>query len=170
MDGLAPSERGGMRKLTKWMTVGAVAAAAVPIGVVVTLRSGNRRGIDAIRHFNRSVLNPIMLRTAGQPGSAMAVIHHRGRVSGIQYATPVVGASVPGGFLIPLNYGEGVDWLQNLAAAGAGSLELKGEMHPVLRPRVVPVESAAEAPRTLRMACRVLGTSRLARLEIAPLT
>jgi deazaflavin-dependent oxidoreductase (nitroreductase family) len=47
-----------------------------------------------------------------------ALVRHVGRRSGRTYETPLVVARVPGGFVIELTYGPGVDWYRNIAAAG----------------------------------------------------
>ncbi len=159
-----------MRKVVKGAAIGAVVVAAVPVGLALALRSGNRRVIDAIRSANRSLVNPVMLRTAGQEGSFMAVVHHRGRTTGIQYATPVIGVEGEGGYLIPLTYGTGVDWLQNLMAAESGSIEVDGEMHPVFAPSAVRIEDVSDQlTARVRTACRLFGVTELAQLEVAPL-
>jgi hypothetical protein len=38
------------------------------------------------------------------------------------YATPVVAVPAEGGFVIPLPYGEGVDWPKNVLAAGRATI------------------------------------------------
>jgi deazaflavin-dependent oxidoreductase (nitroreductase family) len=87
--------------------------------------------------FNKSVLNPAMLRLAGRRHWYAARLEHMGRRSGRRYATPVVARRVPGGFAIPLPYGTDVDWLRNIRAAGTAVLVVDGSPHPVGDPRVV---------------------------------
>jgi pimeloyl-ACP methyl ester carboxylesterase len=53
-------------------------------------------------------------------------------------AVPVAGEA----FLVPLPYGEEVDWLKNVLAAGRASIEAKGETYEVAEPEVI---DAAEA-------------------------
>ncbi len=66
----------------------------------------------------RRYLNPLIRSLAGSRSLRFfAVIHHRGRRSGREYATPVNARPIADGFIIPLTFGEGSDWYQNLLAA-----------------------------------------------------
>lgn len=98
--------------------------------------------MDAVRTFNKYVLNPVMMRLAGRKHWYAGVIRHIGRRSGKDYATPVVANRVEGGFLIPLPYGRGVDWLRNVLAAGRATITVDGETFAVVNPQVI---GAAEA-------------------------
>lgn len=100
---------------------------------------------DAVRAFNKHILNPLMMLVAGRRYWYAAVIHHTGRRSGRPYATPVVADRVEGGFVIPLPYGTGVDWLRNVQAAGAATLQVRGERYEVVKPEIV--DAAAVFPR-----------------------
>ncbi|MGZ4612806.1 MAG: hypothetical protein ACXV1K_06490 [Kineosporiaceae bacterium] len=51
------------------------------------------------------------MRTAGSPGAYASVVRHVGRTSGRRYETPVVPVATDGGFVVPLPYGPGTDWL-----------------------------------------------------------
>ncbi|QXV56517.1 nitroreductase family deazaflavin-dependent oxidoreductase [Amycolatopsis sp. TNS106] len=95
------------------------------------------RTVDAVRVFNKRVLNPVMLRFAGRRHWYTAVLRHTGRRSGKSYATPVVANRTENGFLIPLPYGTEVDWLQNMLAAGHATIELKGDSYEVVNPTIV---------------------------------
>jgi deazaflavin-dependent oxidoreductase (nitroreductase family) len=104
----------------------------------LALRYGGPRVRDGVRDFNRRVLNPAMLRLAGRRHWYAAVIRHRGRRSGKEYATPVVAVPAPGdAFVVPLPYGEGVDWLKNVLAAGEATIESKGETYDAAEPEVI---------------------------------
>jgi len=59
-----------------------------------------------------------MMCLAGRRHFYASVLHHKGRHSGKEYATPLGVAPIDGGFVIPLDYGEGVDWLKNVLAEG----------------------------------------------------
>lgn len=99
---------------------------------------------DALRTFNKHVLNPAMLLLAGRKHWYAAVIRHTGRRSGRTHATPVVAEQVSGGFLIPLPYGTGVDWLRNALAAGKATITVGGQSFDVVDPRIVDATVAAE--------------------------
>lgn len=79
---------------------------------------------------------------AGRKNSYAATIRHAGRKSGKQYTTPVGADRVAGGYLIPLGYGTGVDWLQNVLAAGRATIVAEGETHEVTEPEVIDAELA----------------------------
>lgn len=86
--------------------------------------------LDHVRKFNKRVLNPLMLRMAGSKHWYAAVVEHTGRRSGKQYATPVAAEQTPDGFIIPLPYGVGVDWLRNVLAAGHATIRADGPKLP----------------------------------------
>jgi deazaflavin-dependent oxidoreductase (nitroreductase family) len=73
------------------------------------------------------------------------VIRHRGRRSGKEYAAPVVVKPIEEGFIVPLPYGEDVDWLKNVQAAGRATVEAKGETYAVGEPDE-SVRTRAEQP------------------------
>ncbi|MHA7650450.1 nitroreductase family deazaflavin-dependent oxidoreductase [Mycobacterium sp. ML4] len=99
---------------------------------------------DAVRHFNKHVLNPAMMAVAGRSYWYASVIEHTGRNSGRHYATPIVAVPVPDGLVVPLPYGTGVDWLRNVLAAGSATIRCKGRTYHVARPEVV--DAAAVEP------------------------
>ncbi len=74
-----------------------------------------------------------------------AIIHHRGRRSGTEYATPI--AVVPTRsddvFLIGLPWGPKTNWARNVIAAGGATLTWKGGEHPATEPRLIDGEEAA---------------------------
>ena len=107
------------------------------------LRRGGSQVRDVIRVFNKRVLNPAMMNLAGRRHWYASVLRHRGRRSGREYATLVVAEPVVGdAFIIPLPYGEDVDWHKNLQAAGRATIEWKGETHEVVQPEVIDAETA----------------------------
>lgn len=97
---------------------------------------------DAIRTFNKRVLNPAMLTMAGRRHWYAAALRHVGRRSGRPYATPVVAVPVPGGFIVPLPYGEQVDWLRNVVAARGATIQFQGETYEVGAPVLLDPEEA----------------------------
>ncbi|MCI4659906.1 hypothetical protein [Cryobacterium zhongshanensis] len=112
--------------------------------------------IDAIRRFNRTVLNPAMLRKAGSKNWYASVVHHVGRKSGRQYATPVVTEAVGDRLYIPLPYGARTEGSENVLAAGGCTIESQGERIEATSPVIVPAEEAsavlsARSRRVLRL-------------------
>ena len=125
---------GRWRRRLLWVVGGWV---TLRVTMTLVFRMQNPRVIDAVRGFNKRVLNPAMLRLAGHRHWYAARLEHVGRRSGRAYSTPVVAQRVEEGFAIPLPYGTDVDWLRNLLAAGKAVLEVDGVRHAVSDPRVV---------------------------------
>ena len=109
----------------------------------LVLRHGGPRVRDEIRVLNKRVLNPAMMNLAGRRHWYAAVIRHKRTPLRQGYATPVVAVPVAGdAFVIPLPYGEGVDWLKNVLAAGRAAVEAKGETYDVFEPEVIDAGAA----------------------------
>jgi deazaflavin-dependent oxidoreductase (nitroreductase family) len=100
---------------------------------------------DAVRRFNKGVLNPVMMQVAGRKHWYAGVIRHTGRRSGKSYATPVVVDRVADGFILPLPYGTRVDWLRNLFAAGLATVTVGGQTYDVTAPQML--DAAAALPQ-----------------------
>lgn len=97
---------------------------------------------DAVRTFNKYVLNPAMLLLAGRKHWYAAVIRHTGRRSGKNYATPVVADRVADGFVIPLPYGTHVDWLRNVRSSGQATITVGGQTYDVVEPTIIDMATA----------------------------
>lgn len=97
---------------------------------------------------------PIANALAGRRALPLfAVMHHRGRKSGTDYATPVavVPASDPNLVLIGLPWGRRTNWAANVVAAGGADLTWKGGLHSTTSPRIIePAEAAVLAKRLFR--------------------
>jgi deazaflavin-dependent oxidoreductase (nitroreductase family) len=153
-----------------WALLAATVALAVLQGIIVAVfRTRWRPGIDAIRRFNRRWLNPRMALRAGTEGWYAASIHHVGRRTGRQFATPVLAERVGNDqFLIPLPYGADVDWCRNVLAAGAADLDADGTHYHVVAPRLVGADEAAPSlPPRLRNRLTLYGVDRYLRLDAA---
>ncbi len=113
---------------------------------------------DAVRAFNKRVLNPAVLSMAGRRYAYAAVIRHVGRRSGNSYTTPVIADPVRDGFVIPLPNGTRVDWLRNVLAAGRATVQVRGETYAVTAPKVIDADAAlAQLPSTDGRVWRRLG-------------
>ncbi len=125
---------------------------AIPIGLVLTLPVVFMLGmrlkwpfvLDAVRAMNKRFMNPRQMRSAGTPGAYAAVIHHVGRSSGRPYATPVGVVRTGDEILITLPYGTRPDWLKNVLAAGAATIDHEGDHIEVDNPSVVPTEEVID--------------------------
>lgn len=117
----------------------------------------------------RRRLNPLIVALARRRGlQSFAVIHHVGRRSGRAYATPVSARPIAGGFMIPLTFGEGADWYQNLRAAGKCTIRWNGADYAVTDPVIVEMAAARSAfTRTERALLPLMGIERFVRVRYA---
>jgi deazaflavin-dependent oxidoreductase (nitroreductase family) len=108
------------------------------------------------------VLNRVVSRIAGRRYVPLYILlRHHGRRSGRAYATPVVGMRVPGGFAIPMAFGEGADWYRNIVAAGGATIRQHGTEHQLVDPAAVdPDSDASPFPGWQRPVFRALGIRR----------
>ena len=121
---------------------------------------------DAVRAFNKNVLNPAMRRLAGTRHFYASAVHHTGRRSGKHYVTPVVAFRVTDGFLIPLPYGSHTDWLLNVRAEAGASLRFKGETFAITSPTVIDASFATiDLPPTRRKVFQWFGVKEFLHLN-----
>jgi deazaflavin-dependent oxidoreductase (nitroreductase family) len=108
------------------------------------------------------ILNRFVTRIAGRRYVPLYVLlRHRGRRSGRPYATPVVGMRVPGGFAIPMAFGEGADWYRNIVASGGATIRQNGTEHQLGDPAAIDPDSATSPfPGWQRPVFRALGIRR----------
>jgi deazaflavin-dependent oxidoreductase (nitroreductase family) len=108
------------------------------------------------------ILNSLVSRIAGRRYVPLYILlRHRGRRSGRGYATPVVGMRVPGGFAIPMAFGEGADWYRNILAAGGATIRKNGTEHQLVDPTAIdPDSDASPFPAWERPVFRALGIRR----------
>lgn len=80
-----------------------------------------------------------------------AIIHHRGRQSGTEYATPI--ARVPtmssDVFLIGLPWGAKTNWARNVLAADGATITWKGRELNATAPRLIDAKEAAALSKPL---------------------
>ena len=95
-----------------------------------------------------------------------AVVRHRGRRSGKEYATPIAIRPTADGFVLPLPWGEGTDWCRNLRAAGGGVVVWQGAEYEVTGPEVIDVADALPAfNAVLRPIVRMTGIKKFLRVR-----
>ncbi len=95
-----------------------------------------------------------------------AVLHTRGRRSGRDLAIPVVARRAPDGFVIPLPFGDGTQWVKNVVAAGGCDLRWAGKDLTLVHPEVVGFDDVAGAFSPLqRWALPRIGAHRFVRLR-----
>jgi deazaflavin-dependent oxidoreductase (nitroreductase family) len=132
-------------------------------------RGVRRAALDSLKGFIGRRLNPHILALAGSPRLPLfAVVLHRGRRSGRPYATPVGARRTPGGFVIPLTFGEEADWFQNVRAAGGCVIRWKGADYPVVEPEIVDWAAARSAFSPVeRVLVPLIGIKQFARVHFA---
>jgi len=122
-----------------------------------------------MRVFTR-VTDPITRPLAGRRFFKLwAVVHHVGRRSGAQYATPVAIVTTPDGFIIPLPWGERTQWVRNVLEAGGTQLRWAGSDYSLIAPELIG-RSEAEAyfGPALRLGLSAFGMRVFLRLRKAP--
>ena len=101
---------------------------------------------------------PIAIALAGRRWFPLwAVMHHRGRRTAAEYATPV--AVIPTldkrTVLIGLPWGAKTNWALNVVAAGGARLTWKGREHRTVSPRIIePIEASVLAKPLFRFVVR----------------
>lgn len=105
-------------------------------------RPTRRIFLNYVRHFNKHILNRIVLWLAYKGIGPYSVVTHRGRRSGRIYKTPVLASHVEDQIYIPLPYGDQVDWLRNVIAQSGCMVFCKGEETTALDPEVIEAEVA----------------------------
>jgi deazaflavin-dependent oxidoreductase (nitroreductase family) len=108
------------------------------------------------------ILNRFVMRIAGRRYVPLYVLlRHRGRRSGREYATPVVGMRVPGGYAIPMAFGEGADWYRNIVASGGATIRQQGTEHQLGEPAAIdPASATSPFPGWQKPVFRALGIRR----------
>jgi deazaflavin-dependent oxidoreductase (nitroreductase family) len=106
-------------------------------------------------------VSPLMRPLAGRRYFPLwAVLHHRGRRTGREYAAPVGARVAPDGFYIALPFGDRTQWAQNVLAAGGGRLRWRGENLSVTEPTMIEMDAAIAAfPAIQRWMMRVFGVT-----------
>jgi deazaflavin-dependent oxidoreductase (nitroreductase family) len=95
--------------------------------------------------FIKRTLNRVTSRLAKAGVGQFWLIHHVGRKSGREFATPIIVARAGDEFVIELTYGPGVQWHRNLVAAGGAVLEHGGRRWEVTGPEAIPLEHGLAA-------------------------
>lgn len=105
--------------------------------------TARERFTEWLRHFNKRFTNPFTLTFAGR--GFLAVVSHVGRRSGKGYQTPVLATPFEDGFVIPLPYGNQVDWCQNVLAAGGCIIQWHWTEYRVSEPKLVAFDEVLPA-------------------------
>ncbi len=152
------------------VAVGA-AVAALALAFVVGMRRKSRLLFAPLICLQRTVLNPLQLRRAGEPGAYAGIIRHRGRRTGNAYETPVGILADGDGFLVALPYGSRTQWVRNVLAAGAAEIVTEGRTVAVERPEIISTSAVADGfSATDQRMFRWFATNECLRLYERPVT
>src|SRR5438309_1316105 len=94
-----------------------------------------------------------------------AILHHRGRVSGREYAIPIVAIRWRDGFVIPMPFGS-AQWPQNVLAAGGATLHWKGRDYVGTNPEILGPEGGAAFNTFERGGLRLFGIRHFMELRV----
>src|SRR4029453_17236836 len=109
-----------------------------------------------VARFNRRFANPVVRLVAGWL-PPLAIVRHRGRVTGRDYATPVVAFGTNEGLIVAVLYGTDSDWVRNLLVAGRAQVERGGAAHEYVQPRLVDSDDGSPlVPAVVRGPFRLL--------------
>ena len=94
------------------------------------------------------------------------VLRHVGRKSGTAYEIPIVALPTTDGFLIPLPFGEGTQWLKNLQASDRAGLRHAGHDYVIDQPELVDLATAGpDLPGWVRFASSRVGIGQFVRVH-----
>jgi deazaflavin-dependent oxidoreductase (nitroreductase family) len=97
-----------------------------------------------------------------------AVLRHRGRKTGREYAVPVGVRATADAYFIALPFGERTQWVHNVVAADGCTIRWRGKDTVLAHPMIVRADEAAFAfPPVLRWMMRAAGASQVVRLRPA---
>ncbi|MER6225860.1 nitroreductase family deazaflavin-dependent oxidoreductase [Streptomyces sp. 900105755] len=115
------------------------------------------------RRFANHFVGPLFSRLPG-----FGKVHHRGRKSGREFATPVKLFRRGADIVITLPYGPGSDWVKNVLAAGGCEITTRGRRIRVTAPVVFTDDGTTKMPAlTRRILSRVEATEFLALTPVA---
>lgn len=96
------------------------------------------------------------------------LLRYVGRRSGSAYEIPVVALPTDDGFLIPLPFGDGTQWLKNIQAADRAGLRHAGRDYDIDRPEVINLETVGpDLPGWVRFAAGRVGIGQFVRVHRA---
>jgi deazaflavin-dependent oxidoreductase (nitroreductase family) len=110
-------------------------------------------------------VNPAVRRVAGKL-PVFGVLTHRGRKTGRTYRTPVNVFRRGGSYVFFLTYGSDAQWVKNVIAAGACSLETRGRVVELVEPELVTDPELRPAPPLVRFVeGRIAGATQYLRMQ-----
>ncbi len=124
--------------------------------------------LDRVRIFNKHIFNRLTTRLTNWGRGPFTLLRHQGRRSGKPYQTPVLATNIDNMVIIPLSYGEHVDWLQNILAADECELIRNDRRTLGKSPEVITAEEAsAHLPENRRDLFERFEVKKFLRLTVA---
>ncbi len=125
-------------------------------------------GLRAISRITAPLARPLAGRRFV---SVWAIVECHGRSSGRLYRVPVAVVRTADGFVIPIPFGDGTQWVKNVLAEGRCRLRWRGRDVDLVRPTVVDrAEGTAAFNRVERAILRPIRIERFLRLREDALT
>jgi deazaflavin-dependent oxidoreductase (nitroreductase family) len=119
-----------------------------------------------VRPFTVGIVNPVLRHVAGRL-PMFCIATYRGRTSGRTYRTPL-NVFVRGSRVVfALTYGEDVQWVRNVIAAGGCAIRTRGRDVHLENPRVERDPAARAMPWLIRPFLRFMRVDRFLWLDIA---
>lgn len=110
-------------------------------------------------------VNPIT-RPLAKRLPAFAILTHRGRKTGSPYRTPINVFRRGTDYFFFLTYGSDVNWVKNVLAAGACSIETRGRVVQLVEPELVTDPELRPAPPHVRfLERRIAGVTQYLRMR-----
>jgi deazaflavin-dependent oxidoreductase (nitroreductase family) len=115
-------------------------------------------------------VNPVT-RPVARKLPSFGVLTHRGRKTGNPYRTPINVFRRGDAYYFFLTYGSDVQWVKNVLAAGACSLETRGRVVELVEPELITDPELRPAPRAVRFVeRRIAGVTQYLRMRAASST
>lgn len=160
------------RKISACIALASVVSAEQTApGMTTSSGAGFKRAI--VRFFQKKVVNPRVVRTAGDLGNRYALLETIGRTSGVARQNPVGNGLIGGEFWIVAEHGEQAQYVKNIRANSLVRVRVDGAWRPGLAV-ILPDDDPLQRQRTLdpktAREVRMLGTDLLTiRIDLDPL-
>lgn len=132
--------------------------------------TGSRTRVWWFRHVANRYLNPVLRHVAPRL-PAFGILMYRGRKTGRIYRTPVNVFRRGDAYFFFLTYGSDAQWVKNVLAAGACSIETRGRVVELVDPELVVDPELRPAPPLVRfLERRIAGVTEYLRMRAASST
>ena len=124
---------------------------------------------DFIRQCNKHVFNKLTTWFCRRGIGPLSLITHWGRTSGRVYRIPALATYVDQWIIIPLSYGDHVDWLRNILAQDKCQILHKKDQFAATHLEIIPWDAAlSHLPEGLRKTFARFHIETFLRMEHSP--